>query len=54
MATPKMRIMASSSKIPGTFTRLVSSAAIAVIRGNAGIVELRKVAVPSLQNNEQV
>ena len=46
-----LRQMASTSKIPGTFSRLVSTAAIAVVRGNADIVELMKAAVPSLQHN---
>jgi len=32
-------------------SRLVSTAAIAVVRGNADIVELMKAAVPSLQQN---
>ena len=46
-----LRLMASTSKIPGTFTRLVSTAAIAVVRGNADIVELMKAAVPSLDGH---
>ena len=38
-------------KIPGTFTGLVSTAAIAVVRGNADFVELMKAAVPSLDGH---
>ena len=46
-----LRQMASTSKIPGTFTRLVSTAAIAVVRGNADIVTLMNARVPSLDGH---